>query len=759
MSAAFSRLILRPAWSRLRRNLGLDGLAALLLLTIGLTAFAAGISTVTTPLEDYSGLAFGFSLLGVLAAWPRGAAGRSPAHLSVPALVGVGLIFILIAGIGEETANLVWETSQYAAGFVRSRLVEIDLPDPGGLQLAWLQFSAPTGLFMDTLQAWIADALQRRSSPHTQAAAFFWGSGLWINTLYAGYIQRRTSNEVLAFLPAGAVLSGVFAFAGTTQTDSLVVLILAVLLLAALRTQVENENRWENRTIDYPEDIRLDFTIAAAALTLLIVVLAYVLPRVNFGETIRGFLDTRTGIPIGDAQAPRPVGEILGIQQPTPTPEFFEAFQGGDLPRSHLLGAAPDLAEIPVLEVRVFGSTNGGGEHVYWRGLSFPIYTGAGWTTGSVDTRRYGAGDAAPIETLELTRPLRQEVRVLSPQGLIAFAAGTIRTLDAPFTIAWHGDPSLAPDPFAVRRTGETYLAESRLPLLLEGRLRTAGSAYPAWVSERYLGLPETVPQRVIDLAEELAVNDNVYDNALAIEGYLRQFDYTLDLGPPPAGVDLPARLAAGYTSGEYDSEGERYLVSALNAHSWPEIYFPGFGWVPFEPTSGISEIRRDAGFNVPEVPPLPDLDFETPATSLDVLVRVAAVIAGSIVLFVLIRFWWEASRVRRMRAPDVYTAAFQWLFKNGDRLASDLPPHPTPLEFSSALEDGLQRIAVERSSLARIVPSSAGLDVLTRGYLQTQYAAVPPGEENIEQITRTWWRLRLSIAWIRILGSGIRQQ
>ena len=52
----------------------------------------------------------------------------------------------------------------------------------------------------------------------------------------------------------------------------------------------------------------------------------------------------------------------------------------------------------------------------------------------------------------------------------------------------------------------------------------------------------------------------------------------------------IPARLAVGYTMGQFDPQRGDYRVTELNAHSWPELYFPGHGWIPFEPTSGAGD-------------------------------------------------------------------------------------------------------------------------------------------------------------------------
>jgi hypothetical protein len=52
--------------------------------------------------------------------------------------------------------------------------------------------------------------------------------------------------------------------------------------------------------------------------------------------------------------------------------------------------------------------------------------------------------------------------------------------------------------------------------------------------------------------------------------------------------LGLPARVAVGFTPGEEDPDAPgTYVVTGRNAHAWPEVYFSGVGWVPFEPTPG----------------------------------------------------------------------------------------------------------------------------------------------------------------------------
>ena len=140
---------------------------------------------------------------------------------------------------------------------------------------------------------------------------------------------------------------------------------------------------------------------------------------------------------------------------------------------------------------------------------------------------------------------------------------------------------------------------------------------------QRYLALPPGIPMRVLELASELTGGaPTPLDRIRIIESYLRKIPYTLDLPAPPVDRDIvdyflfdlkkgycdyyatamvvmaraigvPARLAMGYASGSYDSANQRYLVTEADAHSWAEIYFPGYGWVEFEPTGGLPEVQR----------------------------------------------------------------------------------------------------------------------------------------------------------------------
>jgi hypothetical protein len=71
--------------------------------------------------------------------------------------------------------------------------------------------------------------------------------------------------------------------------------------------------------------------------------------------------------------------------------------------------------------------------------------------------------------------------------------------------------------------------------------------------------------------------------------GYCQQFSGTMALLLRMGGV--PARVAAGFTSGSRDSHG-RFEVTDIDAHAWVEVWFPRYGWVRFDPTPAIAPAR-----------------------------------------------------------------------------------------------------------------------------------------------------------------------
>jgi len=158
------------------------------------------------------------------------------------------------------------------------------------------------------------------------------------------------------------------------------------------------------------------------------------------------------------------------------------------------------------------------------------------------------------------------------------------------------------------------YEGFSLLPALNVSRLRTASTSYPEEIRGAYLQLPKLDP-RIPELARQITARAlTPIDKTIAVEGYLRsRYAYTLNLTGKPgddalahflfetrAGhceyfasamaillrtLGIPTREVNGFLPGEYNDLGGDYIVRASDAHSWVEVYFPGTGWMTFDPT------------------------------------------------------------------------------------------------------------------------------------------------------------------------------
>ena len=207
------------------------------------------------------------------------------------------------------------------------------------------------------------------------------------------------------------------------------------------------------------------------------------------------------------------------------------------------------------------------------------------------------------------------------------------------------------PDVLSVRaRNGvfpayEPYEVTSSVSAAEPEQLRAAGDGYPLHVVTRYTQLTRDLPQRVRDLAVSLtAEGETPYDKALAVEAHLKTLPYNLQIEPPPYdadGVDhflfeqgqgyseyfassmtvmlravgIPARVAVGYTTGDQVESEPAYAVNDSHSHAWVEVYFPGYDWIPFEPTPGahlpVVMVPGGAADGEFEGPFLGGLDFD----------------------------------------------------------------------------------------------------------------------------------------------------
>jgi transglutaminase-like putative cysteine protease len=241
-------------------------------------------------------------------------------------------------------------------------------------------------------------------------------------------------------------------------------------------------------------------------------------------------------------------------------------------------------------------------------------------------------------ETLSRLREMRRvshgilteaDVRSALPEDvrLISFESGT----EGIEQIVVERDVPVLADVVSVRSAhpvdaGRSYQATVSVPTATRNDLMAAGTEYPGWILDTYLQLPGDMPLRVAELAQNLTKDSTTpYEETVAICNYLRTLEYTVHIEAPPEGADgvdyflfemrkgycqyfasamtvllrssgVPARLVVGYGPGELvggdisldpHSPGEALqgTFAVKNSHAWCEVFFPGYGWMTFEPT------------------------------------------------------------------------------------------------------------------------------------------------------------------------------
>ncbi len=453
---------------------------------------------------------------------------------------------------------------------------------------------------------------------------------MWIIAYTAAWFIYRRHQVWGAILPPGiAIVFNLFYAAPQNGMYFTLYLLSALLLLVRLNLHTL-ERWWRGAAIGYASDISFDFLLYGGVFAAALMVLIWLLPASVPGPSWFTFLEPlQTPWQAVEDQFTRAFSTLRAVARPS-----SNAYFGSTL----TMGGPVQLGQQPVMDV-----TSDAGR--YWRATVYDKYTGIGWLNTHVNAVNLSANDTR-LEAFRdsLRIEVTQTVKVYLPDQNILFAAAQPLRFGVPTEIRFGespaSDPQSAFDLALVRarrslQPGESYQVASAITVADEDSLREDTVKYSTWISETYLQLPDNLPPRVRNLA--LSITDkstNPYDKAAAIETYLRtHIKYNDQVNEPPAGRDgvdytlfdrpegycnyfasamavmlrtigIPARVASGYALGDY-SNGTFHVVEA-NAHAWPEVYFPNYGWIEFEPTANKPEIVRP---QKPEaVPSNPDL-------------------------------------------------------------------------------------------------------------------------------------------------------
>jgi hypothetical protein len=360
---------------------------------------------------------------------------------------------------------------------------------------------------------------------------------------------------------------------------------------------------------------------------------------------------------------------------------------------------------------------------------------------------------------------------------------GTAQTLRATGQIPMYDDVEAV---FSQERVspGDVYAVEGLTSTADPDALRAAGTDYPAWVTDRYLQLPPTITDRTRQLAAQLAAGQpSAFDVAQAMESYVREtIAYNEAIEPPPADQDvvdyvlfdsregyceyyasamavllraegIPSRVVGGYFPAPFDPAEGGHLYREKNAHLWVEAFFPGYGWIPFEPTANRDELsygeiaaaEQEPAAPTPAPTPPPPIEEPTPVPAVETPVPEAP--APAQLLSDPLRLAsWAAIMLAALLAvaatvmAGVWFAGFRGLtpvsslyaraLRAGRWLNVTPAPSMTPREYAD--------------QVGRMVPSAQGpARVVADLYTQERYAGRRPDGEAVQAARSAWRDLR----------------
>jgi hypothetical protein len=315
--------------------------------------------------------------------------------------------------------------------------------------------------------------------------------------------------------------------------------------------------------------------------------------------------------------------------------------------------------------------------------------------------------------------------------------------------------------------------------------LRSATQDYPEWVRSHYLQLPDDLPPRIRQLSQELTVGQPTqYDRARAIETYLRQFPYSLDVPAPPAGREvtdyflfelkrgycdyyatsmvvlaraagIPARFAMGYASGSYDFNQAEYVVREADAHSWPEIYFPNYGWINFEPTASLPEIDRPMQ-NLPNIQVTPGTaGWQTGLWHFLSSSRVMwLMLLALLVVCAIITIWQVADLLRlRWMAPGLaIQTVFDRMKRNSRAIRIQGGPSDTPFESARRMGSRLRELLQENRWTEALRDADQQASTLSEIYAMSVYSPRPASKMDKQAAIQKWRHLRRQLLLARLI-------
>jgi transglutaminase-like putative cysteine protease len=457
----------------------------------------------------------------------------------------------------------------------------------------------------------------------------------WIISSWSAFALVRNQNYLGAVLPAaiGLLIIQNYDNVNASRLWFLAFFAFIALLLLGRLQFLQNKLSWLQRRIFLSPDNSVDLTSSMAVAAGLIIIVAWTAPASlsSFNSAVKTWQKvTRPWHEFTD----RMENAVSALESKVNTRrgEFFST--------ELVLGQGFPLSDTVMFEVQApTPAEDKKPPRYYWRGRVYDYFTKDQWYTTGTTRQDYSASEGGlPVvdtqgsiaESFMFNVGASKLSLLYGPAQPVWFSrSGSVLTSPAAGAndvFSWTASPSLLP--------GETYQMQAMLNNPTIQQLRAAGTEYPEWVTGKYLQLPKDFSPEIQQLAAEITAEaETPYDKAVAITGYLRQnIEYAEVIPATPGNKDtlewilfeykkaycvyyatseilmlrslgIPARMAVGFSQGTGFTEKEdiiednraasRFIVREKNAHAWPEVYFPGTGWVEFEPTGNQAPLDR----------------------------------------------------------------------------------------------------------------------------------------------------------------------
>jgi transglutaminase-like putative cysteine protease len=783
------------------------GVYTLLALTLLLVSLACLILAVTGHVRQLeAGFITWTSVFAVLTGWRLGRS-RLKAWQALVAAVLVGGLWIgLVPGrLSIPVTSLLYES--LALIYPTSLWITQETASKPDLAL-WLEafgiLVQHTNVLVTHLLNWANGTITGKGLSEPIVTALLWEAVLGATATWASWAIRRHRQSFVSLLPAGALLAIVLNY-NSGNTFLLLTFLASLLLLTILTHHKSNEQNWEAARLDFSTESRLDLTLSAIPLVLVILVAAATAPFITL-ENINRILDN-----ISNRQAegsPDYSTGVTGERRPRGVQP------GSGLPLSHDTREAPQYSgsivmhiytgELPPITPDLLSQPV---PVHYWKALTFDTYTGKNWLRGDGEVVEYQSEVPARFaEEFEADgtwslpsgyQLLNQRVNNLGKGDNKLYAAGSLVSVDQDYTVTWRsprtdttGEPG-GGDIYGATTQALTYRVKSlEVQPGLEA-LQNAGTDYPTWVVSHYMALPDLIPSRVFSLSFDVTAGAATpYEKVKAIETYLRKFPYSLEVEAPPLDRDLadyflfdlqegfcdyyatamvvmaravgvPARMVLGYAPGDYDSFQGRYVVRDSDKHTWVEVYFSDIGWVPFEPTPAYPEVQY-AGSTSTSLPVSVRevLEFNEPeqvSSQRNLILGVGALVLLAVLFgFSLFTLWM----IRQPKEPlRRISGIYHRLQRSAQPLTSASPnplrPCDTPNELKQALREVFAQIRDKKAEQILAFPAAAELHTLVELYNQAAFSPRQPGLLEEKASRRAWgrlgWRLWVLRLYVRI--------